>query len=377
MTKRDPVEARADSSQDLYDISTWEPRTWLDRLSARVYNGGVAVTRAIFVLLALLIVLVQVVLGGIGATLADQPEVVGLVALSVVPALALVWYVYRADATEGEPLELLVGTFVLGVLFAGFAALINSLFGPALRAIPILGMVLFFYLVVGPVEETVKWLAVRLYPYRDDRFDSVVDGAVYGAVAGLGFATIENALYITRNLDMANGETASLVGEATAAVGPEGAAAVGIGTLGVGAGVAQVGGSGVLGNIIGSGGQITALRALAGPGHVIYSAFAGYYLGLAKFNPDRAGPIVVKGLIIATFIHATYNSTVGVVSGLASYFLGIPALLAFFGFVVVYDGIFGYFLYRKLKRYQVAYREAHDDEVDESTLSPEMTEFEA
>jgi RsiW-degrading membrane proteinase PrsW (M82 family) len=374
MTRRDPIEARADGDTDLYDISTWEPRTWLDRLSTRVYNGGVAVTRAIFILLALLIVLVQFLLGGIGATLADQPAAVGLVVLSVVPALALVWYVYRADATEGEPLELLVGTFVLGVLFAGFAALINSLLGPALRTIPILGMVLFFYLVVGPVEETVKWLAVRLLPYRDDRFNSVVDGAVYGAVAGLGFATIENALYITRNLDVADGETAALVGEAAAAVGPEGAAAVGIGTLGIGAGVAQFGG---VGQIIGSGGQITALRALAGPGHVIYSAFAGYYLGLAKFNPERAGPIMVKGLLIAAFIHGTYNSLVGIVSGLASYFLGIPILLAFFGFVVVYDGIFGYFLYRKLKRYQAAYREAHDDEVDEATLSPELTEFEA
>jgi len=188
MTKRDPVEARADASRDLYDISTWEPRTRLDRFAAMVYGGTVAVTRAVFVLLALLIVLAQFLLGGIGATLADQPAAVWLVALSVIPAFALVWYVYRADVTGGEPLELLVGTFVLGVLFAGFAAVINSFLQPALRVIPVVGMVLFFYLVVGPVEETVKWLAVRLLPYRNDSFDAVVDGAVYGAAAGLGFA---------------------------------------------------------------------------------------------------------------------------------------------------------------------------------------------
>jgi RsiW-degrading membrane proteinase PrsW (M82 family) len=363
MTRRDPVEARSDASRDLYDISTWEPRTRLDWLATRVYNGVVAVTRAVFILLALLIVLAQFLLGGIGATLADQPAAVGLVALSVIPAFGLVWYVYRVDVTGGEPLELLVGTFVLGVLFAGFAALINSFLQPALQLIPILGMVLFFYLVVGPVEETVKWLAVRLLPYRNESFDAVVDGAVYGAVAGLGFATIENALYITRNLDMSGGMTAL--------VGPEGA--VVLGAMGVGVGVAQFGGA----EIIGAGGQITALRALAGPGHVIYSAFAGYYLGLAKFNPDRAGPIVVKGLLIAAFIHGTYNSLVGIVSGLAAFFLGVPSIVAFFGFVVVYDGIFGYFLYRKLRRYRVAYREAHADEVDENSVSPELTEFDA
>ncbi|MEF8841565.1 MAG: PrsW family glutamic-type intramembrane protease [Haloarculaceae archaeon] len=364
MTKRDPVEARGDGTQDLYDISTWEPRTRLDRLATRVYNGGVAITRAVFILMALLIVLAQFLLGGIGATLADRPAAVGLVALSVVPAFALVWYVHRADVTGGEPLELLVGTFVLGVLFAGFAALINSLLQPALALVPVIGTILFFYLVVGPVEETVKWLAVRLLPYRSGSFDAVVDGAVYGAAAGLGFATIENALYITRNLDMAGGEAASLVGPGGAAL---------LGAVGVGAGVVQFGGA----EIIGAGGQITALRALAGPGHVIYSAFAGYYLGLAKFNPDRAGPIVVKGLLIAAFIHGTYNSLVGIVAGLTSFFLGIPPLLAFFAFVVVYDGVFGYFLYRKLRRYRTAFREAHADEVDEASVSPELTEFDA
>ena len=360
MTKRDPVDARSDGSVDLYDISTWEPRSRVDRLSAWLYGAGVTVARAVFILVALLIVLAQVVLGGIGATVVDQPVAVWLVALSVIPALALVWYVHRADVTDDEPLGLLVGTFVLGVLFAGFAAIINSLLQPALQVIPVIGMVLFFYLVVGPVEETVKWLAVRLLPYRYDSFDAVVDGAVYGATAGLGFATIENALYITREIG-----TSTSGGGETALLGAMGVGAVTVAQLGV------------VGNIIGDGGQITAFRALAGPGHVIYSAFAGYYLGLAKFNPERAGPIVVKGLLIAAFVHATYNTLVGVVPGLASYFLGIPALVAFLAFVVIYDGILGYFLYRKLKRYRKAYHEAHSDEVDGSTLAPERTEFDA
>jgi hypothetical protein len=48
--------------------------------------------------------------------------------------------------------------------------------------------------------------------------------------------------------------------------------------------------------------------------------------------------------------------------------------VAFFGFVVVFDGVFGYILYRKLKRYRKAYRTVHDG-VDESSLRSEMTEF--
>ena len=124
-----------------------------------------------------------------------------------------------------------------------------------------------------------------------------------------------------------------------------------------------------------AGGLGEDIECAAGPGHVIYSAFAGYYLGLAKFNPRDAGPIVVKGLIIAALIHAVYNSLSSVVPGVVTYVFNVPWFLAFVGFVVVYDGLFGYLLYRKLKRYAAAYHVAHEDEIDESEFSPEMAEF--
>lgn len=366
MTRRDPVEAEADGSRDLYDVSTWEPRTALDRLAVSVYRAVVTTLRGVVIVLGLLILVSQFLLGGIGATFAEDPYAIWLVTLSVIPALLLAGYIYVSDITTSEPLELLVGTFVLGVVFAGFAAIVNSLLGPLLRVIPVVGIVLFFYLVVAPVEEAVKLLAVRLHPYRSDSFDAVVDGAVYGAVAGLGFATIENALYITRGLSQSGEQFVVAVGDAQL-------------TLVAGGGMlATVGLKGAIGNIIGAGGQITALRALAGPGHVIYSAFAGYYLGLAKFNSRNAGPIVAKGLLIATFIHGTYNVLVGVVPGLvALVFPDVSQLLVFFAFVLVYDGLFFGLLFRKLSRYRAAYEAVGADaERRESEFVPDRTEFE-
>jgi RsiW-degrading membrane proteinase PrsW (M82 family) len=248
-----------------------------------------------------------------------------------------------------------VFTFLLGVIFASFAYVLNTAFS-LVSVVPIVGTIAFFYLVVGPVEEAVKLLAVRLVAYRDARFDAVIDGAIYGAVAGLGFATIENALYITRQLNVSAGS------ELAAALGG-GALALGLGQL--------------VGEVVGAGAEITAFRALAGPGHVIYSAFAGYYLGLAKFNRENAGPIVVKGLLIAAFIHATYNTLVGVVPGVAAALTGSSAMLMFFAFVVIYDGLFGYILYRKLARYRRAYRAVGaDEERPETDITPERTEFE-
>ena len=291
-----------------------------------LYYAGQSALRGLIVLVAVAILLVQVGFGSLGM-LGVQPLFAALAALSAIPALVLAAYIWYADVTTQEPLTLLVGTFLLGVLFAGFALVLNTVLqgpvrflGSGFGLLPELGMAVFFFVVVGPVEESVKLLAVRLYAFRDDRFDAVIDGAVYGAAAGLGFATIENAIYIVQNTGSVSGTYQAIT----------------------------------------AGSGIAAVRALAGPGHVIYSAFAGYYLGLAKFNPEDAGPIVLKGLLIATVIHATYNTLAGPVTVIISSLYGISQFVAFVGFVVVFDGLFILVLLKKLDAYRKAYRTARE-----------------
>jgi RsiW-degrading membrane proteinase PrsW (M82 family) len=335
MDARDPIDVVADSD-DLYGIATWEPRTLLDRIATGLYGGGAAALRATVILLALAILLSQIALGGLGVVFED-PFLLSLVALSALPAFALAAYI-RYGGVSSEPLSLLVGTFVLAILFASFAAVGNTVAGralglgaggSALLSIP------FFYLVVGPVEETVKLLAVRLHAYRNDEFDKVVDGAVYGAFAGLGFATIENALYIGQQYLQ----------------------------------TAQVAGPALL-----SATGTAVSRTFAGPGHVIYSGFAGYYLGLAKFNRGYAGPLVVKGLLVAALIHATYNSLVGIAPGVINVTIGAPreSFAGLVAFIAGYDLLFGLLLFRRVARYRSTYRRLLRGD---TTIAPELTEF--
>ncbi|ELZ22611.1 PrsW family intramembrane metalloprotease [Natrinema limicola] len=331
--RHDPVERaeerRGDGTVDLYDISTWEPRSVVDLLAYTLYSTVSYGLRAL-VLLAAIAITVSLLVSPAAIVLED-PFVAVFLALSVVPAGLLATYIWYADITTSEPLGLLVATFLLAVLFATFAALINSL------SQAVLGFgsgVFFFYLIVGPVEETVKLLAVYVFAYRSSSFTAVIDGAVYGAVAGLGFAAIENAVYISR-----------VIGEASPEV-----------------------------NLFVTASGIATVRALAGPGHVIYSAIAGYYLGLAKFNQEYAGPIVLKGLLIAAFVHGTYNVTVGIVPQLLADALPVGYGVAFVGYVIGYDLTIGYYLYRKLARYRDAYLTLSDDDVE--TPRPELTEFE-
>ncbi len=322
-----------DRPSDLADAVSWEPESTLDHLSVWLYRSIASGIRFILILASIGILATLLIVTGLGAV--TDPLVFSLVVLSAVPALGLAIFIKMADVGVNEPLTVLTGTFLLGMLFAGFAGILNSVGFLVLSVIPLFTTVLFYYLVVGPVEEGIKLLAVRLYAYRHRRFDAVIDGAIYGAAAGLGFATIENALYITASLEL---------------VGPTR-------------------------TVIETIGETTVVRALAGPGHVIYSAIAGFYLGMAKFNPRFAGPLVIKGLTVAALIHATYNLLVQIIPGFVTAVTGVGFFTALVVFIIVYDGLAAYYLYRKLMGYRRAYRSTRGSGGNRG--KPELIEFDA
>lgn len=358
----DPVKrGLSDGREDLYDVATWEVRSLLDRVAVGVFRRMghplAAVARwlsgnspridlsthgSTLVNVAVVWLVVQFWLV-LFAFVRNFP--VGLAsALSVVPVVALLAYVRGTDRQLREPRSLLALTFLVGVIlgFVAFGANValvpvfklllgvtislvtavaGSVVDPAaietsFDVVATVALALSLYLVIGPVEEALKWLAVRTYAYGSDPFDTVVDGVVYGAVAGFGFATVESTIYISFQ---------AMGG--VAIVEPLGATAWG---------------------------TILFTRAFLGPGNVVFAAFAGYYLGLAKFNPESVGPIVVKGLLIAVLLHGTYS--------LLGTYLITPdiqmANLLYVGYIVVFNGIVGYLLYRKVARYRAAYRRA-------------------
>ena len=221
---------------------------------------------------------------------------------------------------------------------AGLVAEINSGLKPSLAGYGLMSSVLYYFLVVGPGEEAVKLLAVRLLPYGSDRFTTVLDGAM----AGMGFAFIENAIYIRRSLAVPELEFGLW--------------------------------------LLATGGAITTTRAIAGPGHVIYSAFAGYYLGLAKFNPEKRGPLVLKGILIAAALQGLYNATIGFGSAVVGTVTGLSGMGAFLVYVLLFDGLWGAVLCRKVERYRAAYNAVDDgrssENDDTSTEAAARSDFE-
>lgn len=310
---RDPVQERFAGERDLYEIATWEVRSPLDAGIVSLIDTVGTRKRDLLIALALSLFLGQVVIAGVFVF--EAPILAVLSALSIVPAFLLVVTIWSRDPTAREPLSLLGVTFVLAALFASFAAVVNSLLLPGFEVIPLVGMPLFFFLVVGPIEEFVKVLAVRVYAFGSDQFETVVDGAVYGAVAGLGFAAIENLIYIVY-FSVTVTPVATIIEQQYAVA-------------------------------------IAVTRSFVGPGHVVFSAWAGFYLGLAKFNPENRLPILLKGVVIAAFIHALYNTIVSVVPLTTASFVGFVA-----GYLLLWFSL----LWVKVSRYRELYQVATEQE---------------
>jgi len=149
----------------------------------------------ILLLLSLLLSAVLVSIGGFRAVL-----IATIAAVLPVPlgASTILWL----DKHEREPRGLLVAAFVWGAVVATMLSLIGNLgFGAVVRTIwgSRAAELMTPSLVAPVVEETSKGIALLLmFLLMRHEFDNTLDGIVYGALVGLGFAMTENILYFAK-----------------------------------------------------------------------------------------------------------------------------------------------------------------------------------
>jgi len=122
--------------------------------------------------------------------------------LAVFPVPIYVALALWVDRFEPEPPRTLAQTFAWGATVAVLAAVcINTTAQTVAEGIVGSRAADFFGAVVSApvVEELAKGLALAfLYRELRDEFDDVVDGVVYAAMVGLGFAMVENVEYYGR-----------------------------------------------------------------------------------------------------------------------------------------------------------------------------------
>ncbi|MCR5687233.1 MAG: PrsW family intramembrane metalloprotease [Lachnospiraceae bacterium] len=155
--------------------------------------------------------------------------------LAVLPSIILFIIVWKGDRYEKEPPKLLLKLFLFGALTTVSASIIEILAGDYILAfMDHQGMpyiVIENFLIVAVAEEAGKYFVLKRASWKDPAFNYTFDGVVYAVTVSLGFATLENILYLFEG---------------------------GIGTA--------------------------VVRALFSvPGHAIDAVYMGYYYGLAKY----------------------------------------------------------------------------------------------
>ena len=167
-------------------------------------NRGSIWTSGVVQIVGLLVFvgLVALIVSRTGLALDGAALVWAGIVLAVVPALLWLAFFYQRDRLEPEPKQFVLGVFLLGALLASAVGMpvVRDLFQvQEWMSRSVAANILGSILVVGFVQEFLKYAAVRYSVYLSAEFDERIDGVIYGTAAGLGFATMLNIHYVTAN----------------------------------------------------------------------------------------------------------------------------------------------------------------------------------
>jgi protease PrsW len=177
-------------------------RAYCEKHYRRAVQGRSGTWRATLGLIAGLlafVALVSLIAPTIGGSIQGFGLIVAGLLLALVPAVIWLIVFYLQDRLEPEPKRYILGVFALGAVLSGTIGqpLITSFFRVTDWAnFSVWSKIAADILVVGALQAFLIYAAVRYTVFGSDEFDEAVDGVIYGAAAGLGYATMMNISYI-------------------------------------------------------------------------------------------------------------------------------------------------------------------------------------
>lgn len=181
------------------------------------------------------------------------------ITIALAPAIAFGLFIYQKDRYDREPLQLLLSVFFLGafsVIPVYFVELFLSSINPFSGTLSIL---FISFIIAGFTEEFFKRLVVLKTAYNSQYYNEKLDGIVYCVFSSLGFAAVENIMYILGGKN--------------------------IFYIGITRGIFSV------------------------PAHMLFAITMGYYLSLSKYAKDiyEEKNFISKSLYIPIILHGIYD----------------------------------------------------------------------
>ncbi|MCT2537406.1 glutamic-type intramembrane protease PrsW [Aquibacillus koreensis] len=175
-----------------------------------------------------------------------------ILSAGIAPTLALMSFFYLKDKFNSEPITAVIKTFFYGALLVFPIMFIQYAFmeeGVGQTAL------IRSFILTGLLEEFFKWFIFLYTVYKYTEFDSFYDGITYGVSISLGFAAVENILYLFAH-----------------------------------------------------GIEYAFSRALFPvSSHALFGVIMGYYLGKARFNESKSKRTLFLALVIPVVLHGTYD----------------------------------------------------------------------
>ena len=187
-----------------------------------------------------------------------------MILLAVIPSIILFIIVWKGDRYEKEPPKLLLKLFLFGALTTISALVIETLFDNYIFAFMYHQSMLYQFinnfLIIALAEEAGKYFVLNKTTWKHPEFNYTFDAIVYAVTISLGFATLENILYLI------DGSIGDAIGRAIFSV----------------------------------------------PGHVIDAIYMGYFYGLARYAAacnDEKGKrkYLRRTLFFPVLIHGFYD----------------------------------------------------------------------
>lgn len=182
-----------------------------------------------------------------------------LIALSLLPVVLLLVFIYRQDKYEKEPIGLLLLAFIGGMI----AIPIDLTLVTFINVIYYSESVFYSaFLEAGFCEELCKFAVLFLIVWWNRNFNEHMDGIVYATFVGLGFACVENILYVLQaaSADLGAGFTTGII-----------------------------------------------RGLLSVPGHFLFAVIMGYFFSLAKFSDKGRFGYLLTSLCLAALAHGLFD----------------------------------------------------------------------
>ncbi|SDK68462.1 PrsW family intramembrane metalloprotease [Natronincola ferrireducens] len=119
-----------------------------------------------------------------------------LFVIAVTPSIAIAIALYLADRYDREPLHLLLKVFILGALSVIPVLIVQRILLTINIFTGLLGAAFTAFIIAGLTEEYFKRAVVLYTAYRSKHFNEKLDGIIYCSFSALGFATVENIMYV-------------------------------------------------------------------------------------------------------------------------------------------------------------------------------------